>query len=130
MLSKKKIQRLSSGIVTITLNEGEILALSSAIVDAYLHKASIYALLYVEPYLQNKAIATYPVNQAVLDLIKRDPNIVNKAEQALQISSRSSLESDLSVLSPEKAANYAAQQANEVYQTDSADTGDSFEMTR
>ncbi|MNO54744.1 hypothetical protein D3C76_452240 [compost metagenome] len=130
LLSKKKIHRLSSGIVTITLNEGEILALSSAIVDAYLHKASIYALLYVEPYLQNKAIATYPVNQAVLDLIKRDPNIVNKAEQALQISSRSSLESDLSVLSPEKAANYAAQQANEVYQTDSADTGDSFEMTR
>ncbi|MNC65286.1 hypothetical protein D3C75_1155620 [compost metagenome] len=80
--------------------------------------------------MQSKAIATYPVNQAVLDLIKRDPNIVNKAEQALQISSRSSLESDLSVLTPDKAANYAVQQANEVNRTEPADTEDSFEMSR
>ncbi|MNE94882.1 hypothetical protein D3C80_1928990 [compost metagenome] len=98
--------------------------------DAYLHKATIYALLYVDPYLQSKAIATYPVNQAVLDLIKRDPNIVNKAEQALQISSRSSLESGLSVLSPDKAASYAARQTNEVYKTEPAVTDDSFVISR
>ncbi|MOA45186.1 hypothetical protein D3C78_1675580 [compost metagenome] len=55
---------------------------------------------------------------------------MNKAEQTLQISSRSSLESDLSVLSPDKAANYAVQRANEVYTTDPAQTEDSFEMSR
>ncbi|WP_246334051.1 SAF domain-containing protein [Fontibacillus panacisegetis] len=128
LLSKKKIQRLSSGVMTITINEGEILSLSSAIVDAYLHKASIYALLYVEPYLQSKAIPTYPVNQAVLDLIKRDPNIVNMAEQALQLSSRPDLESGLSVLSPDKVVNYAAQQANEVNKADSMEIEESFVM--
>lgn len=34
------------------MTEEEILSLSSAIVDAYLHKASIYALTYVEPQFQ------------------------------------------------------------------------------
>lgn len=130
LLSKKKIQRLSSGVMTITINEGEILSLSSAIVDAYLHKASIYALLYVEPYLQSKAIPTYPVNQAVLDLIKRDPNIVNMAEQALQLSSRPDLESGLSVLSPDKVVNYAAQQASEVNKADSMEIEESFVMSK
>ncbi|MNO13105.1 hypothetical protein D3C76_27310 [compost metagenome] len=132
LLSKKRIQRmsLSSESVTMTIDEAEILSLSSAIVDAYLHKASIYALLYVEPYLQSKAIATYPANHAVLELIKQDPNIVSRAEQALQISSRSSLENDLSVLSPEKAANYAVQQAGEVYMSDQNQFQDSFVISK
>ncbi|GJM69319.1 hypothetical protein HMSSN036_15350 [Paenibacillus macerans] len=60
LLSKKKIEALAPGTVTVTLGEAEILSLSSAIVDAYLHKASIYALTYVEPYLQGKSTPTYP----------------------------------------------------------------------
>lgn len=112
LLSKKKIRSLHEGIVTMTLNEEEILSLSSAIVDAYLHKASIYALLYVEPSLQAKAVPTYPANEAVLQLIKKDPNIVERAERALNLSSRIGLEADLAGLSAGAAAEFAGQQAS------------------
>lgn len=109
LLAKKKIQSYEAGNVTMTIGAAEILSLSSAIVDAYLHKASIYAILYVEPNLQSEAVPTYPPNQAVLELIKRDPNIVNQAELALQASSRALLDTDLSVLSSEKADHFAFQ---------------------
>lgn len=129
LLAKKKIQSYESGVVTMTIGAAEILSLSSAIVDAYLHKASIYAILYVEPNLQSKAIPTYPPNQAVLDLIKRDPNILNQAEQALQASSRASLDTDLSILSPEKGDHFALQQSTEVYSVNT-ESEDSFVLSR
>ncbi|WP_245954590.1 SAF domain-containing protein [Fontibacillus phaseoli] len=112
LLSKKKVESLLSGTVTMTLNEAEILSLSSAIVDAYLHKASIYALLYVEPSLQAKAIPTYPANDAVLQLIKKDPNIVKRAEHALSESARSGLEADLDGVSAQSAAEFAGRQSS------------------
>ncbi|MEF2967269.1 SAF domain-containing protein [Paenibacillus sp. M1] len=112
LLSKKKVGKLSSsGTVTTTLNEAEILSLSSAIVDAYMHKASIYALLYVEPGLQVEAVPTYPVNEAVLQLIKKDPNIVERAEHALTQSARAGLEADLAGMSSQAAAEFAGLQA-------------------
>ncbi|WP_068785610.1 SAF domain-containing protein [Paenibacillus phocaensis] len=112
LLSKKKVETLSSEMLTVTLSEAEILSLSSAIVDAYLHKASIYALAYVEPHLQSKPVPTYPVNESVMELIRKDPNIVQKAEQSLRLSNaaRSGLESDLSTMSPQRAAEYASSQ--------------------
>ncbi|GAA0137253.1 hypothetical protein YSY43_40940 [Paenibacillus sp. YSY-4.3] len=126
LLSKKKIEQLNGGSVTVTLNEVEILSLSSAIVDAYLHKASIYALAYVEPQLQAKAIPTYPANKAVLELIKKDPNIVSRAEHALSHSTRQLLEADLSVMSPQNAAEFAGRQADRNAQA--ASYSDSFEI--
>lgn len=59
ILSKKKIDKLLNPVMWITLTEQEILSLSSALVDAYLHDASLYALTYVEPELQDKALPTY-----------------------------------------------------------------------
>ncbi|WP_334071253.1 MULTISPECIES: SAF domain-containing protein [Paenibacillus] len=112
LLSKKRVSSLSNGVVTMTLNEAEILSLSSAIVDAYLHKASIYALLYVEPGLQAKAVPTYPANDAVLGLIRKDPNIVRQAEQALNRSARAGLEADLAGMSAQTAAEFAGLQAS------------------
>lgn len=129
LLAKKKIQSYESGNVTMTVDAAEILSLSSAIVDAYLHKASIYAILYVEPNLQSKAIPTYPPNQAVLDLIKRDPNVVNQAEQALQASARTSLDNDLSVISPENRDHYAFQQSTEGYSVNNK-SEDTFVLSR
>ncbi|GIP59382.1 SAF domain-containing protein [Paenibacillus woosongensis] len=126
LLSKKKIEQLNGGLVTVTLNEMEILSLSSAVVDAYLHKASIYALAYVEPQLQAKAIPTYPANKAVLELIKKDPNIVSRAEHALSHSTRQILEADLSVLSPQNAVEFAGRHADR--NAEAASSGDSFEM--
>lgn len=127
LLSKKRIERLVSGTVTVTLNEAEILSLSSAVVDAYLHKASIYALAYVEPQLQSKSIPTYPVNEAVLLLIKKDPNIVNRAEQALSSSARTGLEQDLLVISPQNAAEFSGAQAAAASKFPPSDSEDSFE---
>lgn len=128
LLSKKKVRSLHDGTVTMTLNEEEILALSSAIVDAYMHKASIYAILYVEPSLQAKAVPTYPVNEAVLMLIKKDPNIVGRAEQALNLSSRIKLEDDLAGLSSAAAAEFAGQQASNVRADAGIDNGQQFVM--
>ncbi|MGF9643947.1 SAF domain-containing protein [Paenibacillus sp. FSL L8-0502] len=96
LLSKKKISRLEGPVVWVTLNEQEILSLSSAIVDAYLHKASIYALTYVDPQFQPKAIPTYPPNAQVLALMNSDPNLIHIAEQKLSKQLRDSLENAIS----------------------------------
>ncbi|MBB3127898.1 hypothetical protein FHS19_002552 [Paenibacillus rhizosphaerae] len=103
VLSKKKIDKLASPTMWIKMNEQEILSLSSAMVDAYLHDAALYALTYVEPEMQSKAVPTYPVNKAVMKLIASDPNIVNKAEQTLAEAVRTALESDLA--SPDAQAS-------------------------
>lgn len=111
LLSKKKITQLKEDTITVTLKEHEILSLSSAIVDAYLHKANIYALTYVEPGIQGEPVATYPVNQQVLNLIKRDPNIVKEAEKALSSASRTLLEQNLASMTPQEAAEFESTQA-------------------
>lgn len=98
VLSKKRINKLSSPAFWTTLSEQEILLLSSATVDAYIHKASLYALTYVEPQMQEMAIPNYPPNQEVIKLIKNDPNIVKKAERQLESSIRTALDQDLSTL--------------------------------
>ncbi|WP_106767764.1 SAF domain-containing protein [Paenibacillus faecalis] len=95
VLSKKRIDKLASPAFWTTLNEQEILLYSSAMVDAYIHQASIYALTYVEPELQEKAIPNYPPNEEVIRLIKNDPNIVRRAEQQLESSIRKALDRDL-----------------------------------
>ncbi len=111
LLSKKKVLSLTDSMLTVTLDEHEILSLSSAIVDAYLHKASIYALTYVEPGLQNGAIPTYPANDQVMKLIARDPNIVKQAETFLNKSSRELLEKGLTAMSPQRSLDFARSQA-------------------
>ncbi|WP_044876737.1 SAF domain-containing protein [Paenibacillus sp. IHBB 10380] len=103
ILSKKKIEDLLSPTMWITLSEAEILSLSSAMVDALLHEASLYALTYVEPEMQDRAIPTYPVNKEVLKLMASDPNIVNKAEKHLTESVRTALERDLAALNPSQS---------------------------
>lgn len=110
LLSKKKVKDLKASTLTLTLTEAEILSISSAVVDAYLHKASIYALTYVEPELQNSAIPTYPPNDQVLKLIAKDPNIIKQAEHGLSITSRALLEQDLSVLTPQTTSAFEGKQ--------------------
>ncbi|MNS05340.1 SAF domain protein [compost metagenome] len=110
ILSKKKVKDLQASTLTLTLTEPEILSLSSAVVDAYLHKASIYALTYVEPEFQLSAIPTYPANEQVLKLISKDPNILKRAEQGLSHTSRALLERDLSALTPQTASEFEGKQ--------------------
>ncbi|PYE49245.1 SAF domain-containing protein [Paenibacillus barcinonensis] len=117
LLSKKKVERLNAATLWVTMTEDEILSLSSAIVDAYLHKASIYALTYVEPQFQTAAIPTYPANAEVLKLLESDPNLVRHAEQELTRQVRSSLESSLaaSMSAPSKGIEQDVAQSSVTY---------------
>ncbi len=81
------------------LNEDEILRLSSALVDAYLHKGTyLYTTRYVSEVSQIGAAVTYPVNGDVQALIAEDPNIIVRATVALEEQKRLQLSDSLSRL--------------------------------
>lgn len=106
VLSKKRVQDLQTGTVWYQMNEKEILNISGAIVDAYINDATLYALTYVEPGIQEKAITTYPANKVVLDLIDSDPNIVQRATTELERRNRLKLEEAMNSMTPEQRQNY------------------------
>ncbi len=95
VLSKKNVldlQRDETGIgnlVWLTVSEQELLRMSSAVVDAFLHPGTVlYAVTYVAPDVQGAAAVTYPANAYVQDLILSNPNIVASAVNALERENR------------------------------------------
>lgn len=73
-----------SDTIRMNLREDEILAMSSAIVEAYgLLGAKLYATKYVEPGMQEPVSPTYTPNSAVTAQIQSNPNIVEQAKQEL-----------------------------------------------
>jgi hypothetical protein len=102
VLGKKKVKDLMNGTVWFDVNEQEILSMSSAVIDAYLNDAKIYALSYVDPYMQDSPIVNYPVNQKVLDLINTDPNLKRIAKSELSKNARILLDRDLDSMSAEQ----------------------------
>ncbi|SEF53635.1 SAF domain-containing protein [Paenibacillus sp. UNC499MF] len=95
VLAKKRVDNVSEDTVWLKLGEKEILDMSSAVVDAYLHGAKLYSLPYVDPQMQDKAEPTYPVNAKVLELIRTDPNVLETAKLELMRSMRHLLDKDL-----------------------------------
>lgn len=84
VLSKKKVLQCNTDTIWIKMREEEILTLNNAIVEAYQAAGSkLYATTYVEAGMQESSIPTYPVNQAVMSLIERNPNILQEARNAL-----------------------------------------------
>ena len=74
-----------SDTIRVQLNEEEILAMSSAIVEAYgVNGTKIYANKYAEPGIQSPALPTYTPNSAVTALIEADANILDKASEGLR----------------------------------------------
>lgn len=70
--------------IIVNLREDEILAMSSAIVEAYgINGAKLYATKYAEPGMQEAALPTYTPNSAVTAEINENPNIVEQASQEL-----------------------------------------------
>ncbi|WP_149847062.1 SAF domain-containing protein [Paenibacillus sp. 37] len=96
VLSKKKVEDLSGTTVWYKINEAELLVMTSAIVDAYLNGAKLYAVTYSDPYMQEKAIPNYPANLKVIDLIQSDPNVLTFAKEQLKRNVRQVLENNLS----------------------------------
>ncbi|MFM9279129.1 SAF domain-containing protein [Paenibacillus jiagnxiensis] len=107
VLSKKKVKDLSGGLISYEMDEQEILMMSSAIVDAYINEATIYALSYVDPYMQDKAIVTYPPKDEVKKLIQSDPNIVKVATEQLESRKRTVLEMNLAAMSETERGRYS-----------------------
>ncbi|MDQ0110659.1 SAF domain-containing protein [Paenibacillus harenae] len=106
VMSKKKVQNLADGTVWYELNEEEIMMMSSAIVDAYLNHAYLYAIAYVDPYMQSEAIVTYPANDIVRNLMENNPNIVSLASNGLAERERKRLEDQLKEMNPTVADGY------------------------
>ena len=70
--------------IHINLREDEILAMSSAIVEAYGLKGSkLYVTKYADPAMQEAASPTYTPNAAVTAQIQSNPNIVELAKEEL-----------------------------------------------
>lgn len=90
VISKKKVSLINLGdtfsteSISLKLSEGELLTMSSAIVDAYqITGSKLYAIKYTDPGLQKAATATYVPNLETTHLIEKNPNIVNEAKREL-----------------------------------------------
>ncbi|WP_051217231.1 SAF domain-containing protein [Paenibacillus assamensis] len=95
VLSHKKVHRIQDSTIWIHMSEHELLTMSSACVDAYLNGGQIYAVRYVDAYVQERAIVNYPVNQHVTQLINNNPNLVKDANIVMSGQARKRLEGDL-----------------------------------
>lgn len=85
VLPKKYIEATTSTSIWMQMTEEDILTLSSAIVEAaQIEGARLYATKYVEPGLQEQADPTYAVNNAVLDAMNKDHNILVEAMETLK----------------------------------------------
>ena len=119
VVSKKKVTVLDEGgipslnTISLELSEGEILMMSSAIVESYILEGSrLYLTRYVEPGMQAGAITNYVPSGDVQNLIAQDPNIVNEAKQELinRINSygtlnRTNINDELNTLEPDERAD-------------------------
>lgn len=99
LLAKKKARELSGNVIWLEMSELDILQTSSAMIDAYLQGARLYALPYIEPGLQETAIVNYPANPMVLDLMEHDPNLLEKATTELARQLRTTLDGNLEAMS-------------------------------
>ncbi|MEK5149131.1 MULTISPECIES: SAF domain-containing protein [unclassified Psychrobacillus] len=102
LFAKKKVKEVAGLTVWMDNDEAEILSMSSAIVDAYIEGAKIYALPYVDGEMQIGSQITYPVKQNVLSLIQSSPNIVNIAKLNLEKQNRANLEMGLEAMEEEE----------------------------
>ncbi len=74
----------SENTIWMNLSEDEILHMSCAIIDAYqIRGAKIYATKYTEAGMQDAAIPTYPINESTSQLLRNDPNILQRAMTAI-----------------------------------------------
>lgn len=98
VLSRTYISRINweKGFLYINLSPEEIHLISSAMVDCYLKTGSyLYTARYIAPSYQEASYVTYIPNKDVLKLIKKDPNVVEKAREYLNETGRKELEERL-----------------------------------
>lgn len=120
LLAKKEVKDVLGMTAWFNLNEGELLYVSSAVVDAYIEQGTrIYAVPYVDAHMQRTSTLTYPVKDNVRDLIASSPNIVDRAMLNLENRNRARLEKSLEAMSIDQKAlveNATIQQKSAVEQ--------------
>ena len=97
VLAKKQIKQLAveNNGCYMELNAEELDRIQSAFVDAYLNKATLYTVKYVDSALQDTSIVNYTPSIEIIDLIENDPNVIEKSSDYLNESARNSLETRL-----------------------------------
>lgn len=84
VLSKKEVLQTDESTIWMKVNEAEILLLNSAMVEAWtITGTKLYAIEYIDAGSQESAYVTYEPSAEVLDLIKADPNVIDKAYSKL-----------------------------------------------
>lgn len=78
--AKKKVIDRQDGTMIINITEKERQYINNATVSAALTEATMYTTIYVDAENQPAAKITYELNEAVKEMINKDPNIV-KASQ-------------------------------------------------
>lgn len=116
VLSKKCVKglNLESNDIYMWLDESDIMNMSSAIVDVYLHEGTI---LYTTKYIEDgqSALETnYQPNTDVMTAIANDPNIVDEATQKLNANMREALEARLAVLEKDDQSNKSVDLSNAI----------------
>ena len=91
VIPRKRVIEVSETTVWLEMSEQETLIMSCAIYENYIMKGSaLYTTTYISPGLQgngnsndNFVAVTYPVTSSVSNLVKSDPNVVERAIEGL-----------------------------------------------
>lgn len=100
VLSKTSAKRIDeiNQYLYLWLSPEELFLVSGAIVDCYLNEgARLYSVKYIEPTIQKASYLTYTPNTDIIQLMKKDPNIVNIALNTLSNQVRLELEERLNL---------------------------------
>lgn len=95
VISHKRVYAINDNTIKLYLTEYEWNVYQGALIDYFLNSeygCTIYADKYVEPGLQQDAIAFYAVPTNIAALLQKNPNIVDKTEAASLNEWRESIE--------------------------------------
>lgn len=103
VLAQKQLFHLSlpNAVCYMTLTEDELQLISSAIVDAGCYKAVLYTVKYVASNVQAASEITYQPSEAVLEVMKNNPNAVKDATLKLSADARKEMEKRLNIYGQE-----------------------------
>lgn len=96
----KRVYEVNENTLKVHFTAAELDTYLGALVDLALNSeygATVFATRYVEPGLQDKAVAYYAVPNNIAALIQKNPNIVDKAELGETNQWRSSIEELLTI---------------------------------
>lgn len=96
---ERQAENTHEGLLSLMVEEEEVLRMSSALVDAILTEtAELYTVRYVDPVNQAAANISYPVNRSVLSILEKNPNLAVLPDMGLLTDNRSLLDSAMKEL--------------------------------